>query len=154
MKYTKEVLEPLVRDVVSFAELARVLGIAPIGSNTTNLARQCKRQGVDTSHFTGQAHQRGKQARNRLLPEDVFVLRTPEQGRSDTRLLIRALLESGVEYKCEVCGMGPEWMGKPLKFQIDHKDGQFWNNTKSNLRFICPNCHVQTDSWGSKNKGT
>ena len=119
-----------------------------------NLSKRCKQHGIDTSHFTGQAHMRGKPSKNKLSAEDVLVVGTKERGRIDASVLTRALLESGVDYKCEVCDMDPEWMGRPLRFQVDHKDGQYWNNVKNNLRFICPNCHTQTDNWGKKNKGS
>ena len=33
---------------------------------------------------------------------------------------------------------------------IDHIDGDFANNEKENLRFLCPNCHSQTETFGSK----
>lgn len=154
MKYTKEKLQPLVELSTSFADLARRLGLAPIGSNTMNLSKRCKQHGIDISHFTGQAHMRGKPSRNKLTVEDVLVVGTKERGRIKASVLTRALLESGVEYKCDVCDLGPEWVGRPLRFQVDHRDGQYWNNTKTNLRFICPNCHTQTDNWGKKNKGS
>ena len=154
MKYTKELLQPLVEQSTSFADLARRVGLAPIGSNTMNLSKRCKQHGIDTSHFTGQAHMRGKPSKNKLTAEDILVVGTKERGRIDASVLTRALLESHVEYECDVCGIGPEWAGKPLRFQVDHKDGRYWNNVKSNLRFICPNCHIQTDNWGKKNKGS
>lgn len=152
MKYTKEKLQPLVDVSTSFADLARRLGLAPIGSNTTNLSHRCKQHGIDTSHFSGQAHMRGRAARNRQSADDILVVGTKERGRIDASVLTRALLEKGVEYRCSVCDMEPEWLGKPLRFQVDHKDGQYWNNTQNNLRFICPNCHTQTDNWGKKSR--
>ncbi len=152
MKYTKEILDELVPECTSFAELARKLNIAPIGSNTTNLSNRCRKHGVDTSHFTGQAHMKSKPAKNRLTADDILVVGTKDRGRVDPRVLTRALIESGVDYICEICHIPPVWQDKPLKFQVDHKDGQYWNNVKGNLRFVCPNCHTQTDNWGKKNR--
>ena len=54
------------------------------------------------------------------------------------------------KYKCEVCGI-TEHNGKPITLQIDHIDGNRKNNTFENLRFICPNCHSQTKTWGFGN---
>lgn len=53
-------------------------------------------------------------------------------------------------YCCAICGQGPEWNGKPLTLPIDHIDGNFKNNSPENLRFLCPHCHTQTETWGSK----
>lgn len=54
-------------------------------------------------------------------------------------------------YKCYGCGVS-EWSGKHLTLDIDHIDGNPKNDLPENLRFLCPNCHRQTDTWGSRNK--
>ena len=55
--------------------------------------------------------------------------------------------------KCFECGQLPEWNGKPLTLQLDHIDGNSDNNLLSNLRLLCPNCHTQTHTFGSKGNG-
>jgi hypothetical protein len=51
---------------------------------------------------------------------------------------------------CEICEIN-EWNGKPLTLHVDHIDGDRTNNVFSNLRVLCPNCHSQTNTFGSKN---
>ena len=50
---------------------------------------------------------------------------------------------------CSCCGV-KEWNGKPLFMDIDHKDGNPWNNRLSNLRVLCPNCHRQTKNYAGR----
>ena len=54
------------------------------------------------------------------------------------------------EYKCQICSIS-SWNGKPLTLQLDHIDGNNKNNLVENFRWLCPNCHTQTDTWGTKN---
>lgn len=54
-------------------------------------------------------------------------------------------------HKCLICGIS-DWNNKPITFQFDHIDGNPDNNTKENIRMICPNCHSQTETYGVKNK--
>lgn len=151
MKYTKELLEQHVPNVTSFNELARLLGISPIGSNTTNLSNRCKRLNVDTSHFPGQSHRKGRAARNRLAADKILVLGSSTDIREHPARLRRAMLEVGIAEVCS-CGQRSTWNGKPLQLQIDHINGQYWDNRQQNLRFICPNCHTQTDTWGKRQR--
>lgn len=51
--------------------------------------------------------------------------------------------------KCEICGI-TEWNGKPINCQLDHIDGNKFNQALNNLRIICPNCHSQTETFGYK----
>lgn len=150
--YTKELLESVAVGCTSFAQLARNLGKKPIGSTITHLSKRCRDLGVDVSHFTGQAWAKNKPAKNKLASDDILVMRRPDQGREDVVRLRRAMLEIGISEVCSECGLHSEWNGKPIRLQVDHIDGQYWNNTRSNLRFICPNCHTQTGTWGYRNK--
>ena len=63
----------------------------------------------------------------------------------------KLIQEKVFEYKCVECGIS-EWNGKQLVLHLDHIDGDSSNHQKSNLRFLCPNCHSQTDTWCGKNK--
>ena len=66
--------------------------------------------------------------------------------------LKKYLIETKGE-QCEECGQSPMWNNKPLVLQLDHIDGDSDNNFPVNLRLLCPNCHTQTENFGSKGKG-
>lgn len=52
--------------------------------------------------------------------------------------------------KCSECGIS-EWVGRPLVLQLDHISGDRRDESRNNLRCICPNCHSQTHTWGTRN---
>ncbi|MDT9683396.1 HNH endonuclease signature motif containing protein [Streptomyces sp. TRM76323] len=63
----------------------------------------------------------------------------------------RVRKDNFMNYSCAVCGNKGIWMGKEITLQLHHIDGNFRNNEKSNLSWLCPNCHTQTSNYGSKN---
>jgi Zn finger protein HypA/HybF involved in hydrogenase expression len=61
------------------------------------------------------------------------------------------LIRDGIkDHKCEIC-LITEWMGKKVPIELDHIDGDHFNNDFTNLRVICPNCHAQTETNSGKN---
>lgn len=55
---------------------------------------------------------------------------------------------------CALCNIGAVWHNKDLVLQLDHIDGDSDNNYPVNIRLLCPNCHSQTDTFGSKGHGS
>jgi len=72
---------------------------------------------------------------------------------SGSPALKKFLIEKNGE-QCFECGLKSVWNGKPITLQIDHIDGDSDNNYPKNLRLLCPNCHSQTENYGSKGKGS
>lgn len=71
--------------------------------------------------------------------------------RNNDKLRRTVILAELVPYKCSLCPLGPEWQGKPLTLQLDHINGDCEDDRVENLRFLCPNCHTQTPTWGNRN---
>jgi predicted nucleic acid-binding Zn ribbon protein len=69
-----------------------------------------------------------------------------------TRDFFKRYLTENQGYKCSCCSI-IEWNNKAIVLEIDHIDGNSENNRPENLRFICPNCHSQTDTYKGKNVG-
>jgi len=70
-----------------------------------------------------------------------------------TRTVLRRYIMKNklIPYKCAICG-AIEWQGKTLSLELDHINGINNDNRLENLRFLCPNCHSQTTTYGSKNQ--
>lgn len=152
-KYTKELLEQLVKESTSVIQIIRKLGLKEAGGTHTHLSNKIKKFEIDTSHFLGRGSNCGKNHKggtNKKTYKEILIKK--EKGnRQKSFVLRRSLIEAGRNYICEVCQLLPIWEGKILILQVDHKNGNWLDNTKENLRFICPNCHTQTIGFcGSK----
>lgn len=152
VKYTKARLEHAVKRSRSYAGVLRLLGVKLAGGNQSHLKSRILLYEIDTSHFTGQGHRKGKASNLRRSAKSILVKQNRER-REDAKRLRRALLEIGRRYVCEKCGCDGQWQNTPLTLHIDHKNGDWTDNTEDNLRFLCPNCHSQTDTFGRRSSG-
>jgi predicted RNA-binding Zn-ribbon protein involved in translation (DUF1610 family) len=152
VKYTREALAAAVAASTSVAGVLRYLGVRPTGGSHAHLSRRIKNLGIDTSHFTGHAHNKGQSSPRRLTWQEILVMRPTGAARAKPHLLRRALIESGVPYRCAECGLAATWHGRPLTLHVDHIDGRVDDCRPRNVRFLCPNCHSQTATWAGANR--
>jgi len=85
---------------------------------------------------------------SRMTDEEWFVDGIRRNG-TQTR---KRLTLSGVPDECSMQSCPnpkPVWAGKPLTLQIDHINGDRWDNRIENVRILCPNCHTQTVTYGN-----
>ena len=104
-----------------------------------------KAYGIDVSHFN--PFERKPHPKYSL--DEILV---PNSHYTNISELKKKLVrENRLEYKCAICGNRGIWENKPLQLQLDHINGDHMDHSIENLRFLCPNCHSQTDTYGGKN---
>ncbi len=76
------------------------------------------------------------------------------ENSNTARTTIRHIVirEELLEYKCQCCGQEPFFNGNELILQLDHINGINNDHRLENLRFLCPNCHSQTETHSGKNR--
>ena len=143
-KYSKELLEDIVKRNVSIYGVLKELNLKLSGGNHSHIKRRIKQHGLDTTHFLGRATNQGLNHKGpkKLKPEDVLVYN--RIGRREKILDLRkSFLSTGIEHKCFDCGINSTYNNKPITLEIHHIDEDFLNNRIENLKFLCPNCHSQ-----------
>lgn len=131
------------------SDVLRTLGLTTNGSgNHKTVQRWMEELKLDTSHFNFRMQQGPSKAgySNRKSNDDLFVLSEITLPNNAVKKRFKTISE----YKCSDCGILGEYNGKPLTLQFDHINGNGKDNRIENLRWLCPNCHTQTDTYGSK----
>ncbi|GAA4821783.1 HNH endonuclease signature motif containing protein [Streptomyces ziwulingensis] len=145
-------LRALVPRCTSYADVMRGLGLEVNDVNHRRVRREAARLGVATDHFERRAWGRAERPAPAPCAHRVLTVLAPHPGRTDRTRLHRALTEVGVAYACADCGNDGAWRGRPITLQIDHINGDWRDNRRDNLRYLCPNCHAVTETWCRRRK--
>lgn len=140
-------IKEAVKSSLTLSELCRKLDLSPGSGNHDTLKRIIIRENINISHFdTIKARLRSKvysiENINSILVENSKIVQTT---------LRRFILNNNLlEYKCFNCEI-TKYNDKPITLTLDHKNGINTDHRLENLRFMCPNCDSQQDTYGGKN---
>lgn len=144
--WTDEQLRLAISNNIGYTGVMRDLGLGNGPGNWRTVKSVVNALSIDTSHFTGKRH--GTSRPKFPLTLDM-VLTTDSKYASG--LVKRKLLKSGVLNEvCSRCGLGNTWQNERIVLQLDHINGDSFDNTIDNLRILCPNCHSQTPTFKNK----
>lgn len=102
------------------------------------------------SHLKNQSSKGQKKAKSRVHVSQHLIYGSTIHTY---RLKQKLWRDSYKEKKCEQCGI-TEWQGQPVPLELDHINGDRWDNRLENLRILCPNCHALTPTNSGKNVGS
>lgn len=148
----KEELQSLVSRSSSFADIMRSLGFTPTGSGFKTLRMRLDDDSINYAHIsTGKASNKGRRFNVVKTSLDEMLVECSTWSR--TYMKERIIQEAVIPYVCAECGLFPEWEGKFLSLVLDHINGINNDCRLCNLRFLCPNCNSQMDTFsGKKNR--
>lgn len=145
--YSEQHVREAVQNSICWTDVLKNLGLSPQGGNETTIKRYVKKYNISIEHFDikiALARNNKTIGVNRLCKTDQPV------HRSQIRALV--IKEKLLPYVCNECDSPPVWRDKPLTLELDHIDGDTSNNIITNLRFLCPNCHDQTLTYGRRKR--
>jgi Zn finger protein HypA/HybF involved in hydrogenase expression len=144
-------LQFLLDNSSSIAEVIEKIGLNPYNGNHKTLNQRIKEECFDLSKLKDNRTIKNKQVgiKNRYPLNNILT----ENSIYNRSQLKRRLVEDNLlEYKCSSCGIIDMWNNKPLSLQLDHINGINNDNRLNNLRFLCPNCHSQTETYCGKHR--
>lgn len=128
------------------SDILRNLNISVKSGNFQTLEKYCKKYEIDIGNLK-YINKNG--FKEKSSNEQIFILNSTFSRKLVKARIIKYKL---IDYKCKICHNTGEWMKEKLSLQLDHINGIDDDNRLTNLRFLCPNCHSQTKTFGSKNK--
>ena len=145
-KYNQQQLIDSVNNNKSIVQVLKDLGYKVNGGSVwRRVKKEIEELNLDTSHFD-----KGVSKKAKYNLEDILI---ENSTFSNVCHLKNKLVNNNLlEYKCQICSNTGEWLGNPMTLQLDHINGVRDDNRIENLRFLCPNCHSQTDTFAGRNK--
>lgn len=140
-KYSKEQLQDIVDKSSSIREVVNKLGYnCNTGSNNHTVRKRLEYYNISTGHFSYKKPQE-------RTAENIFC-KNSTASQATLRRWYKRIFEPE---KCAICGQSVLWNFKPLTMVLDHINGDKHDNEFSNLRWICPNCDSQLETFAGRN---
>ena len=134
-----------VRNADSFRQVFVNLGLKPDGG----VRNEVKKRRISTEHFKGKGWSKDQKiTRKQVIPDNLLFVKDCKITRGSIKR--RIISNNLFDYRCQICGIR-EWLGKRLSLRLDHINGVNNDNRLSNLRFLCPNCDSQSDTFCGRN---
>lgn len=150
-KIPLEELKDVVKNSQTYSDILRYFNLSNKGGNHKTLKSRLDYENIDYNHIkTYDFTERGR-VKQQLSLEEVlnkFCLSDKEINRSNLKRYI--LKFNLLEYKCQECDNVGYHNNKTLSLHLDHINGNPKDNRLENLRFLCPNCHSQTETYCGK----
>lgn len=149
-KLTDEQFVELLKKSSTISEVLFKLGYTVKGNSWgfSQIRQRMTDLNIDQSIFKGRGCVIQNNTTREINPANILKKNCKHVRSVLRRYIIKNQL---VPYRCAICGC-TEWQGKTLSLELDHINGINNDNRLENLRFLCPNCHSQTATYGSRNQ--
>jgi predicted RNA-binding Zn-ribbon protein involved in translation (DUF1610 family) len=144
--WSDEDLKKALSESFTVSDIIRKLGLSVSPGNFSTVNNRIKLLNLDSRHLKGKSCGLGKKI---SFEKDVLVENFNGSRRSVKKLILREKL---IPFVCSECGLGSIWRGKKLVLRLDHKNGVSNDYRIENLRFLCPNCDSQQETFCSRNR--
>ena len=144
----KKAVEKAIEGASSTREALERLGLRAAGGNYAAFKAACNKFNLEQPKATGFQQTQTARKQNKFLLSSILVKDSTYTNRANIK---RRCYETGrLKEICYQCGIGPNWNGKKLTLQLEHKNGVHNDHRLNNLEILCPNCHSQTPTYAGR----
>jgi len=150
-KWNEAKLREAVLSSISIRQVLQKLGLIEAGGNYEQIKKYTSLYEIDISHFLGRKANTG-----RIIPrqplyslEEILVKGSTFQSY---KLKKRLFAEKKKKPRCEICDWAQISPDGRLPLELDHINGDHYDNRIENLRILCPNCHSMQPTHRGRNK--
>lgn len=143
----------------SFSEILEKLSIAPTNTRARETVKAfLLENNVKLPSYNEYRRSLQKSERAIVTKEDILNRFVKSNKHYGTQLRKWVITYNLIPYLCSTseCPLSNisnlNWCGKEITLDLDHINGDSTDNELSNLRFLCPNCHSQTETYKGHNK--
>lgn len=151
--WTDEQLIKSVSTNLSYRAVIKSLGLVPAGGNYVQVRQRIYDLSLNITHFKGMGWNKGKTYHTSKRPE-LGTLLVKGSIVQSYKLKKRLFEEKLKMPKCELCGWAQRSKDGRLPLELDHSNGDHYDNRIENLRILCPNCHSLQPTHRGRNKKT
>jgi 5-methylcytosine-specific restriction endonuclease McrA len=153
-KIDRKVLQNLLDSSNSIVEVLTKLNYDGYNGNHRTLKKRIKEEKFDLTQFELNAKNWRKKFLIELRDKSAISKNVLTKNSSCSRHSLKRFLIKNdlLSYECAICKNKGEWQNQTLSLNLDHINGINDDNRLENLRFLCPNCHSQTDTFSGKRK--
>lgn len=139
-KWTIEQLHEAVKNSRSIRQVINKLGLIPAGGNYEQIKNAIKEFKIDKAHLTGNGWSRNMQFPfTARIPLEVILTKN---SHFQSFKLKKRLFQDGLKIeRCELCSWAEKSLDGRIPVELDHVNGDRYDNRIENLRILCPNCH-------------
>lgn len=141
--YKNEEIKDIIKECNSYKEFLYKIGYVSSGNAYKHTQKYLDSIGIDYSNLRKNNWSNKEKSIDEVLINGINFC--------NKSLKAKILKYKILKYECIICDNKGEWMGIPISLHLDHINGDSKDNRIENLRFLCPNCHSQTETYSGKN---
>jgi hypothetical protein len=127
------------------------LGLIPAGGNYQQVKQAIFDNNIDIDHFSGRGWSKNMQRKYAPVRSLSDILKN-ETSFQSYKLKLRLFREKILIPECSICGWNKMATDGRIPVELDHMNGNRYDNRIENLRILCPNCHSLQLTHRGKNK--